>query len=95
MTKLYLYGYRNKIRSSRKLERACEVNIEAMRLMEGLMPDFRVTSDFRKDNIDCMKKLYHEFTKRVTVDIETGDVSIDGSKFKAWNLKKIYGILRL
>lgn len=87
MAKLYLYGYRNKIRSSRKLERACEVNIEAIWLMEGLTPDFRVISDFRKDNIDCMKKLYHEFTKRVTVDIETGDVSIDGSKFKAWNSK--------
>ena len=87
MAKLYLYGYRNKIRSSRKLERACEVNIEAMWLMEGLTPDHRVISDFRKDNIDCMKKLYHEFTKRVTVDIETGDVSIDGSKFKAWNSK--------
>lgn len=36
MAKLYLYGYRNKIRSSRKLERACEVNIEAIWLMEGL-----------------------------------------------------------
>lgn len=87
MAKLYLYGYRNKIRSSRKLERACRVNIEAMWLMEGLTPDFRVISDFRKDNIDCMKNLCHEFTKRVTVDLETGDVSIDGSKFKAWNSK--------
>ncbi len=87
MAKLYLYGYRNKIRSSRKLERACEVNLEAMWLMEGLTPDHRVIADFRKENIDCMKKLYHEFTKRVTVDIETGDVSIDGSKFKAWNSK--------
>lgn len=87
MAKLYLYGYRNKIRLSRKLERACKVNIEAMWLMEGLTPDFRVISDFRKDNIDCMIKLYHEFTKRVTVDLETGDVSIDGSKFKAWNSK--------
>lgn len=87
MAKLYLYGYRNKIRSSRKLEKACKVNIEAMWLMEGLTPDFRVISDFRKDNIGCMKKLYHEFTKRVTVDLESGDVSIDGSKFKAWNSK--------
>lgn len=87
MAKLYLYGYRNKIRSSRKLARACEVNIEAKWLMDGLTPDFRVISDFRKDNIDCMKKLYHEFTRRVTVDVESGDVSIDGSKFKAWNSK--------
>ncbi len=87
MAKMYLYGYRNHIRSSRKLARACEVNIEVKWLMDGLTPDFRVISDFRKDNIDCMKKLYHEFTKRVTVNVETGDVSIDGSKFKAWNSK--------
>lgn len=87
MAKMYLYGYRNGIRSSRKLAKACEVNMEVKWLMEGLTPDFRVISDFRKDNIDCMKKLYHEFTRRVTVDLETGDVSIDGSKFKAWNCK--------
>lgn len=87
MAKMYLYGYRNNIRSSRKLAKACEVNIEVKWLMEGLTPDFRVISDFRKDNIKCMKKLYHEFTKRVTVDLNTGDVSIDGSKFKAWNSK--------
>jgi len=87
MAKLYLYGYRNKIRSSRKLARACEVNIEAKWLMDGLTPDFRVIADFRKDNINCMKTLYHEFTRRITVDVESGDVSIDGSKFKAWNSK--------
>jgi transposase len=87
MVMLYLYGYRNNIRSSRKLQKACEVNIEVKWLMNGLTPDFRVISDFRKDNIDCLKKLYHEFTRRVTVDLETGDVSIDGSKFKAWNSK--------
>ena len=87
MVKLYLYGYRNRIRSSRQLARACEVNIEVKWLMGGLTPDFRVISDFRKDNIGCMKKLYHEFTERVTVDLKTGDVSIDGSKFKAWNSK--------
>lgn len=87
MAKMYLYGYRNGIRSSRKLAKACEVNIEVKWLMEGLTPDFRVIADFRKDNISSMKTLYHEFTKRVMVDLETGDVSIDGSKFKAWNSK--------
>jgi transposase len=87
MVMLYLYGYRNNIRSSRKLQKACEVNIEVKWLMNGLTPDFRVISDFRKDNIGSLKKLYHEFTKRVMVDLETGDVSIDGSKFKAWNSK--------
>ena len=87
MVKLYLYGYRKNIRSSRKLEAACSVNLEVIWLMGGLKPDFRTISDFRKDNIDCMKKVYKEFVKRVTVDMETGFVSIDGSKFKAWNSK--------
>lgn len=87
MVMMYIYGYRNHIRSSRKLARECKLNLEMIWLMEGLKPNFRVIADFRKDNIDCMKKLYHEFTRRVTVDQKTGEVSIDGSKFKAWNSK--------
>lgn len=85
--KLYLYGYRNNIRSSRKLEKACKVNVEVMWLMGGLKPDFRSISDFRKNNIDCMRLLFKEFIKRVTVDEKMGFVSVDGSKFKAWNSK--------
>lgn len=54
-------------RPSRKLTKACEVYIEVKWLMEGFTPDFKVISDLRKDKIDCMKKLYHEFTKRVTL----------------------------
>ncbi len=87
MLKLYLYGYRNNIRSSRKLEAACVTNIEVMWMLGGLRPDFRTISDFRKDNADNLKEVFKEFLKRVTVDLETGYVSIDGSKFKAWNGK--------
>ena len=87
LLKLYLYGYRNDVRSSRKLAKACEVNIEVMWMMGGLKPDFRTISDFRKDNIKSLKGVFREFTERVTVDLETGFVSIDGSKFKAWNSK--------
>lgn len=87
LVKLYLYGYRNNIRSSRKLAKACDINLEVIWLMDGLKPDFRTISDFRKDNISCLKKLMKEFVRRVTVDVETGVVSIDGSKFKAWNSK--------
>ena len=87
MLKLYLYGYRNDLRSSRKLARACEVNVEVMWMMVGLKPDFRTISDFRKDNIKSLKGVFREFTERVTVDLKTGFVSIDGSKFKAWNSK--------
>ena len=87
LLKLYLYGYRKNIRSSRKLAAACEVNIEVIWLMGGLKPDFRTIADFRKINIRSMKKVYKEFTRRITVDLETGYVSIDGSKFRASNSK--------
>lgn len=87
MLKLYLYGYRKSIRSSRKLATACVTNIEVMWMLGGLRPDFRTVSEFRKENIDNLKGVFNEFRKRVTVDLETGFVSIDGSKFKAWNGK--------
>ena len=87
LLKLYIYGYRKNIRSSRKLAEACEANIDIMWMLGGLKPDFRTIADFRKENIKCLKGVFKEFTKRVTVDIKTGFVSIDGSKFKAWNSK--------
>ena len=87
LLKMYIYGYRKNIRSSRKLAEACNVNLEVIWLMKGLKPDFRTISDFRKDNVSCLKKVFKDFTSRVTVDLDTGAVSVDGSKFKAWNSK--------
>ncbi|MBQ6775875.1 MAG: transposase, partial [Synergistaceae bacterium] len=87
MLKLYLYGGRYGLRSSRKLEKACIINIEVVWMMGGLRPDFRTIADFRKDNIDCLKKVFKEFVRRVTIDLKTGFVSIDGSKFRAQNAK--------
>ena len=87
LLKLFFYGYRNGIRSSRKLAKACENNIEVIWMLGGLTPDFRTIADFRKDNISNLKKVFKEFTRRVTVDMKTGFVSIDGSKFKAANSK--------
>lgn len=87
MLKLFMYGYRNTIRSSRRLAKACETNIEVMWMLGGLKPDFRTISDFRKDNIDCLKKVFKEFARRITVDVKTGFISIDGSKFRAVNSK--------
>lgn len=87
MLKLYLYGYRNDLRSSRKLEKGCKVNIELIWLVDGMQPDFRTISDFRKDNIDSLKGVFREFTRRITVDLKTGVLSVDGSKFDAWNGK--------
>lgn len=87
LLKLYIYGCRNEIRSSRKLQRACEVNIEVIWLMGGAKPDFRTISDFRKDNIDVLKKLFHEFNRRLAGAVDWGFSSIDGSKFQANNSK--------
>ena len=87
LLKLYLYGGRYDLRSSRKLEKACVVNIEVVWMMGGLRPDFRTIADFRKDNVECLKKVFKEFLRRVTIDLKTGFVSIDGSKFRAQNAK--------
>ena len=57
MYKLYIYGSRKGIRSSRKLSESCKVNLEVKWMMGGVEPDFRTISDFRKDNIDSLKKI--------------------------------------
>lgn len=54
--KLYIYGSRKGIRSSRKLAENCKVNLEVMWMLGGVKPDFRTISVFRKDNIDSLKK---------------------------------------
>ncbi|MCD8207852.1 MAG: transposase [Bacteroidales bacterium] len=82
MLGLLIYGSRKGIRSSRKLEEACEVNVEAIWLMHGLTPDFRTISDFRKDNIKCLKKVFHEFNSRLA-ELYGNTVGQDGSKFGA------------
>ena len=90
MLKLYLYGYLNRIRSSRKLEKETRRNVELMWLVKKLSPDFKTIADFRKDNRRAIKKVCREFTvlcKRL--DLFGGElVAIDGSKFKASNSKK-------
>lgn len=87
LLRLYLYGNQKSIRSSRKLAEACKINVETKWLMEGLEPDFRTISDFRKDNIDCMKKVFHEFNHRLAKVLKKGFLSVDGSKFQANNAK--------
>lgn len=87
MFKLYIYGYKNSIRSSRKLARACEVNIEVKWLMGGVEPDFRTISDFRKINIKALKAIFHEFNRRLSGEVEWGFSSVDGTKIQACNSK--------
>ena len=87
MYKLYIYGNRKGIRSSRKLAESCKVNLEVKWMLGGVEPDFRTISDFRKDNIDSLKDIFHEFNRRISRAVEWGFSSVDGSKFLANNSK--------
>ena len=90
LLRLYLYGYLNHIRSSRKLERETKRNIELMWLMEMLSPDYRTIADFRKDNQEPIKKTCQEFTRLCKkMGMFGGElVGVDGSKFKADNSRE-------
>ena len=61
LLKLYIYGYMNKITSSRNLEKATQTNIEVMWLLRRLSPDFKSISDFRKDNKKTIKLVFNQF----------------------------------
>ena len=89
LLKLYLYGYLNKVRSSRRLERECQRNVEVIWLMRKLAPDFKTIADFRKDNVDCIRPLFQAvvgFCKELQL-LDSDRVAIDGSKFLAVNSK--------
>ena len=90
LLKLYLYGYLNKIRSSRKLEKECSRNIELQWLLQGLQPNYHTIADFRKVHalpLQAMFKLYVQFLNDADLLGKT-TIGIDGSKFKAVNSKK-------
>jgi transposase len=87
LLKLYIYGYLNRVQSSRRLEREAGRNVEVMWLLGRLVPDDKVIADFRKDNGKAIRKVCARF-----VDLchemgllTTASVAIDGSKFKAVN----------
>lgn len=89
LLKLYIYGYFNKIRSSRKLMIECHRNIELMWLLRKLTPDFRTISDFRKDNAKALKNVFNAFVKLcLEMNLYSKElIAIDGSKFRAVNSK--------
>lgn len=88
LLKLYIYGVQNDIRSSRKLEKACRVNLEVRWLMNSLTPDFRTISGFRKENAPAMKKVFLAFNKLLRGELQNEFFSVDGSKFFACNSKE-------
>ena len=83
--KLYIYGYMNRVKSSRKLERECKLNIEVMWLMGKLQPDHWTISKFRKDNTEEIKSTIKSFNKFLIEShyIEGKTIVIDGTKLKA------------
>ena len=90
LMKLYLYGYLNRIRSSRKLEKECERNLELIWLMKGLHPRYHTIADFRSHHPKQLKNLFRQFVSLLQGwDLIEGKlVSIDGSKFRAVNSRK-------
>jgi transposase/TolA-binding protein len=89
MLKLYIYGYLNRIPSSRRLERECQRNVELMWLIGGLAPDFKTIADFRKDNGRPIREVCRAFVAlcRDLQLLTEPSVAIDGSKFKAVNAR--------
>jgi len=90
LLKLYIYGYLNRIRSSRGLERESHRNVELMWLIRRLRPDFKTIADFRKDNKVAIRGVCGEFIFLCKhLDLFGGElIAIDGSKFRAVNSKK-------
>jgi len=87
LLKLYIYGYLNRIQSSRRLERETQRNVELMWLTGRLSPDFKTIADFRKENGPAIKKVCSHFISlcREARLFTEAVVAIDGSKFKAVN----------
>jgi transposase len=89
MLKIYIYGYLNRIPSSRRLERECQRNIELIWLTGRLAPDFKTIADFRKDNGRAIGELCRAFVvlcRKLNL-LSEASVAIDGSKFKAVNAR--------
>jgi len=88
--KIYLYGYLNGVRSCRKLERECIINIEMQWLLQDIRPNYHSISDFRKENPAGLKKLFKLFVSFLkNADLIAGEtIAIDGTKTRAHNSKK-------
>ena len=87
LLKLYIYGYLNRVQSSRRLEREAGRNVEVMWLLGRLVPDHKTIADFRKDNGGAIRKVCTRFVAlcREMGLLSAASIAIDGSKFKAVN----------
>lgn len=89
LLKLYIYGYLNRVQSSRRLEREAQRNLEVIWLLRRLTPDDKTIADFRRDNGAAIKKVCAKFIElcRQMGLLTKASVAIDGSKFKAVNTR--------
>lgn len=89
LLKLYVYGYFNRIRSSRRLMTECRRNVELFYLLGKLTPDFRTIADFRKNNAGALKNVFKAFVKLcMKLGLYQKELlAVDGSKFRAVNSK--------
>ena len=89
LLKLYIYGYLNRVQSSRRLEREARRNLEVIWLLRRLAPDDKTIADFRRDNGTAIKKVCAKFIElcRQMGLLTKASVAIDGSKFKAVNTR--------
>ena len=90
LLKLYIYGYMNRVRSSRRLETEAGRNLELIWLLRKLKPDFKTIADFRKDNKKAIKNVFKSFSLLCKEWELYGRqvVAVDGSKFRASNSKR-------
>ena len=90
LLKIYLYGYINQRRSSRQLERCCQINIEMMWLINGLNPGYVTISNFRKDNPKGLKQVFRTYNLFLQDQGLFGKktIAVDSSKFRAQNSRK-------
>ena len=89
LLKIYLYGYLNRVQSSRRLEREAGRNVEVMWLTGKLAPDFKTIADFRRDNGEAIRAACRQFVllcRRLGL-IASGTVAVDGSRMKAVNTR--------
>lgn len=90
LLKLHLYGYMNRVRSSRQLAKECVRNVELWWLLEGLRPKYHIVSDFRRDNSEALREVFKNFTALLKEAQLIGGqtIAIDSTKIRAQNSKK-------
>jgi len=90
LLKIYIYGYINRSRSSRQLERCCKINIEMMWLTKGLTPGHVTIANFRTNNLQALKQVFRVYNRFLQGEDLFGKetIAVDGAKIRAQNSKK-------